>query len=180
MGSHLLIYPQSECSCHHKDVVEPFVCVEKSLLSTRLAQLFQTGSREWLRLSRWIKTGKGTGSRGNEKLFSSSVLSQQKYQTHNLNSSCQTTTSGATCSTSRRGNLGTVNGAARPPPDDLQELLPELIQDKGKIPFGFPMAQIVAPSLPPQIAKGFLDKCFSISDENTIYGSQFMLKILKC
>lgn len=151
------------------------VCFQPDLPSS-----FKLGSREWLRLSRWIKTGKGTGSRGNEKLFSSSVLSQQKYQTHNLNSSCQTTTSGATCSTSRRGNLGTVNGAARPPPDDLQELLSELIQDKGKIPFGFPMAQMVAPSLPPQIAKGCLDKCFSISDENTIYGSQFMLKILKC
>lgn len=105
-------------------------------------------------------------SRGNEKLFSSSVLSQQKYQTRNFKGSGQTTASGATCSTSRRDNLGTVDGTAKPPPDGLQEPLSELIQDKGKIPYDFHMARIVAQSLPPQIVKGFLDKCFSLSDEN--------------
>lgn len=103
-------------------------------------------------------------SRGNEKLFSFSVLSQQKYQTRNFKGSGQTTANGATCSTPRRDNLGTVDGTVKPPPDDLQELLSEPIQDKGKIPYDFHMARIVAQSLPPQIVKGFLDKCFS--DEN--------------
>lgn len=79
-------------------------------------------------------------SRGNKKPISSSVLSQQKYQTHNFKGSGQAATNGATCCTARRGNYGAVNGAARSPPDDLQELLSELIQDKGKIPYGFPMA----------------------------------------
>lgn len=110
-------------------------------------------------------------SRGNEKLFSSSVLSQQKYQTHDFKSSGQTTTNGAIYSTPRRGNLGTVSGDARPPPDDLQELLSELIQGKGTIPCGFPRTWIVEPSLPPQIVNGFPDKCFSVSDESTVCGN---------
>lgn len=87
-------------------------------------------------------------SRGNEKLFSSSVLSQQKYQTHDFKGSGQTTTNGATYRTSKRGSSGTGDGTARPP-IVRQELLSELIQDKGKIPYSFPMAQIVTLSLPP-------------------------------
>lgn len=42
-----------------------------------------------------------------------------------------------------------------------------------------PMAQRVAPSLPPQLVRGFLDKCFFLSAENTNMLEQISVENIK-
>lgn len=135
---------------------------DKSYVLITLTQLFFTQAQEWLRLSRWIKTGQCIVSSGNKNLISSLVLSHHEYQT--LNFKDQIVQSKPLqmmqCMVSPEA---AIQWLCEEPCVLLLKIYRAPLGGQWKYFFWYSQAVAeawrVAPSLPPELVKCFLDKC---------------------